>query len=128
MPPGKKSLARSEANRFHPARCDTIKSVVDHEMGHQIDKLIGARSDPKIIALFDDMQARGGIETQRLELSGYGGYSPTVTEKGKALGEFIAEGWAEYMNNPQPRPMAKAIGERLEELYNEKRRSGSLNV
>ncbi len=45
-----------------------------------------------------------------------------MTEKGKALGEFIAEGWAEYMNNPQPRPIVKAIGERLEELYDKKKK------
>ena len=33
--------------------------------------------------------------------------------------EMIAEGWSEYCNNPNPRPMAMEIGETIERLYAE---------
>ncbi|NCC95667.1 MAG: hypothetical protein EOM02_02395 [Synergistales bacterium] len=114
----KKTLDDGVRSAFHPSRCDTIKSVVDHEMGHQIDKLVGGSSDAKLVALFEDMKERGKAASAS-ELSIYGSYD---------VGEFIAEGWAEYMNSPYPRPTAKAIGERLEELYNGKKRRGTLNV
>ena len=33
------------------------------------------------------------------------------------IGEFIAEAWSEYCNNPSPRPIAKEIGDRILEVY-----------
>ena len=32
----------------------------------------------------------------------------------KNIGEFIAEGYAEYLNNPTPRDIARQIGEIIE--------------
>ncbi|MEG0614272.1 MAG: hypothetical protein RR540_00840 [Oscillospiraceae bacterium] len=34
--------------------------------------------------------------------------------------EMIAEAWAEYCNNPQPREIAKTIGEAIEAEYKKK--------
>ena len=34
--------------------------------------------------------------------------------------EFIAEAWAEYCNNSNPRPIAKTIGELIEKEYKDK--------
>jgi len=31
--------------------------------------------------------------------------------------EFIAEAWSEYCNNPEPRVLAKKIGELIESAY-----------
>ena len=33
------------------------------------------------------------------------------------IGEFIAEAWSEYCNNPKPRKIAKTVGDRIMELY-----------
>ena len=40
----KRLLPRSVETKFHPVGCDTIKSVIDHEMGHQIDYLTRVRT------------------------------------------------------------------------------------
>lgn len=37
----------------------------------------------------------------------------------KRYAEFIAEGWAEYCNNPKPRKVAKEIGQTVERRYAE---------
>jgi hypothetical protein len=37
----------------------------------------------------------------------------------KRYAEFIAEGWAEYCNNPKPRKVAKEIGQTVERRYTE---------
>ncbi|MDE5861969.1 MAG: hypothetical protein K2H28_07225 [Ruminococcus sp.] len=42
--------------KFPPQGCDTIKSVVDHEIGHQLDKLLGISEMQEIRALFDVME------------------------------------------------------------------------
>jgi len=34
--------------------------------------------------------------------------------------EFVSEAWAEYCNNPKPRPLAKKIGELIEKEYKRK--------
>ena len=35
----------------------------------------------------------------------------------KNVAEFIAEGWSEYITSPNPRSLAKAIGDRVMEIY-----------
>jgi hypothetical protein len=97
------SLKRSVANGWHPPGCDTVRSIVDHEMGHQLDTLVGAANAPAIRALWD--QGRDAV------VAGLSEYAA------KNIAELVAEGWAEYLNNPTPRPMARVIGEAIERLY-----------
>ena len=103
----KAALAYNVETKFHPVGCDTIRSVVDHELGHQLDDLLGLRTDPVILKLWNQDKA-----LLKDGLSGYG-------SKDKIY-EMIAEGWAEYLNNPNPRSIAKTIGERIERLYKDK--------
>ncbi|MFA5336483.1 MAG: phage minor capsid protein [Candidatus Omnitrophota bacterium] len=95
------SLEHGVKTKWHPVGCDKVKSVVDHEMGHQIDKLVGAKMDPDINHLFRDTMINGMMKD---DLSEYAE---------RDLGEFIAESWSEYMNNPTPRPIAQKVAERL---------------
>lgn len=44
-------------------------------------------------------------------LSNYGGHD---------IGEFIAESWCEYLCSPNPRKMAKAVGDRILKVYEAK--------
>lgn len=103
----KQALKINVATTFHPLGCDTIKSVVDHELGHELDKLLNLRHDPIIKNIYTTSMMGGKMEQ---ELSGYAK---------KSIAEFIAEAWAEFQNNTNTRAVAKAIGERI--LYFRKR-------
>jgi hypothetical protein len=100
----KASLSNDVKALFHPESCDTVKSIIDHEMGHEIDKLLKAKADPTVRKLYDSLAKSGKMKE---ELSGY---------SEKNIGEFIAEAWAEYQNNPKPRATARKVAERLLEL------------
>lgn len=84
-----------------PIGCDTPRSTVDHELGHEIDKLLGASEDSEIKKMFNEMLQCGKA---RDELSEY---------SEKNINEFIAECYSEYRNNPQPRKYAKNVYSRL---------------
>lgn len=103
------NLRADVASKFHPTGCDTVKSVLDHEMGHQLDKMLKLSSKANIQKLFD-------IRTQDQiteELSKYAWKNNNPNR----YSEFIAEAWAEYCNNQNPRPIAKEIGETIEREY-----------
>lgn len=98
---------------WKPLGCDTPGATVDHELGHQIAQITKAHDD----AFLRDMYSRFRKlnTTQRGEtLSGYAAES---------IHEFLAEGWAEFCNNPACRPLAKAIGNRLLALYRSRSQS-----
>jgi hypothetical protein len=95
---------------WHPEGVDTIKSVIDHEMGHLVtDSLRDAATSEEFINIYklaDNMP--GGIA---------GNVSTYATTN---AGEFFAEAWAEYKNNPSPRPIARMVGELLMKLGSRK--------
>ncbi|MDF2873339.1 MAG: hypothetical protein K0R22_22 [Sporomusa sp.] len=103
------SLKADVAGKFHPIGCDTVKSVLDHEMGHQLDKMLKLSSKENIQKLFD---ARTNDQITE-ELSKYAWKNNNPNR----YSEFIAEAWAEYCNNPNPRSIAKEIGETIEREY-----------
>lgn len=95
--------------KWKPAGCDTPRATVDHELGHQIARLTNAHNDADIQEMYSAFMSL--TNTQRGEaLSGYAGES---------IHEFIAEGWSEYRNNPNCRPLATNISNRLFDLYNQ---------
>lgn len=100
-----KGLRRSMEDKFHPPGCDTYKSVMDHELGHAIDYLLALRNDPEVRALWRNWSG------DKATLSGYAR---------KNIAEFIAEAWAEYVNNPAPRELATKIGEIINARYKAK--------
>lgn len=95
---------------FKPEGCDTPKATIDHELGHQIAHQVNAENDPYIKKAFEKFMTLSE-EKRRSVLSGYAG------KEGK-IGEFIAESWSEYRNNPQCRKLAKNISYRMIQLYN----------
>lgn len=102
-------MKESEVLAKHkPIGCDTPRATVDHELGHEIDKLVGASDDDYIISLYNQMIEDGNAEEV------LSGYSQTN------VSEFIAEAYSEYRNNPTPREYAVKVYERLVELYNER--------
>lgn len=95
--------------KWKPAGCDTPRATVDHELGHQIARLTNAHNDADIQEMYSNFI--GLTSAQRGDvLSGYAGES---------IHEFIAEGWSEYRNNTNCRPLAINISNRLFDLYSQ---------
>ncbi len=107
------SLANDVKSKWHPPGCGTLKAVFDHELGHEIDRLLGARTNVDFLKLFNQEQSQGKAHITEV-LSTYGS---------KNAAEFIAEAWSEYLNNKTPRPVAVAVGTLIKKLYAEKHQS-----
>jgi hypothetical protein len=107
----KEEKQHDEEERWAPVGCDTPKAVTDHEMGHEIDKLLDASSDVEIQRMYAQMM-EGNPEEQ---LSGY---------SAENVKEFIAEAYSEYKNNPNPRQIAVDVYNRLIELRDMKNDKG----
>ncbi len=111
------NLKNDIARKFHPIGCDTVKSILDHEIGHQLDKMLDLSNREAIRKLFDSRTQEQITE----DLSKYAWKNDNPNK----YGEFIAEAWAEYCNNPEPRPVAKAVGEEIERRYAEWKKANS---
>lgn len=97
----KSGLKHSLNTKFHPVGCDTVKSVFDYEFGHQLDYLLD----------ISDSQEFANIVNGKVSIETLSEYAL------KNRKETLAEAWAEYRNNPNPRPLAKEIGELIESKY-----------
>lgn len=106
----KASLAKDVASGFHPIGCAEIRSVVDHELAHQLDDLLDLHVDAEVLSVYKEALA-AGIKN---EVSIYAG---------KNVREFIAECWAESCNAAEPRAFAQRIERIVRERYS--RRFGS---
>lgn len=118
------SLKANVESKWHPIGCDTVKSIADHEYGHQLDRLLGLGSHPDVKAL--QTEAYGGVEGI------YTKHGASARAAQEAMGnavsryansnisEFIAEAWAEANNNPNPRPIAKRLAEIVRREYAQK--------
>lgn len=103
------SIKEDVVFKFHPQGCDTIRSILDHEIGHQIDDMLDLWDNVEIAKLFKSMTP--GEMTNKLSRYAWDN-SNRMTER-----EFVAEAWAEYVNNPEPREVARKVGEIIEEEY-----------
>lgn len=104
------SLTNDVKSKWHPPGCGTLKAVFDHELGHEIDRLLGLRSNADFVKLYREETAKG--------LTHIGDCLSRYAQKNEA--EFIAEAWSEYLNNETPRPIAAAVGTLIKKLYTEK--------
>ncbi len=101
----KEGLKSSVLSGYHPPGCDTVKSIVDHEIGHQLDDLLGLYKDAEVVALFNQLRQQSAVNS---EVSGYAN---------KNIREFIAECWSEFRNSESPRSIATQIGRILRARY-----------
>lgn len=123
--------AESVARKSMPAGT-TAHSVVVHEMGHAIDWYVSYATmdaykvrwdvDRASIRMWNnDIRAgrRKGTPMTgasiRDGLSRYAGSKPS---------EYLAEGFSEYLTSPNPRPMARSIGRRVETYIRKAERAG----
>lgn len=103
------SIKEDVVFKFHPQGCDTIRSILDHEIGHQIDDMLDLWDNVEIAKLYRSMTP--GEMTNKLSRYAWDN-SNRIKER-----EFVAEAWAEYVNNPEPREVARKVGEIIEEEY-----------
>jgi hypothetical protein len=82
---------------FHPPGSTTFEGIIDHEFGHQLNDKYGLDKDETINTLYAGLSA-GNIK------SGLSEYACMNQ------GEFVAESWTEYLNNQNPRPISRFIG------------------
>ncbi|MBD5473661.1 MAG: hypothetical protein HDR20_12450 [Lachnospiraceae bacterium] len=92
---------------YHPQGCDSVRSIFDHEFGHQLDFAFGLRSNEEIKNLWSGF---GGKTERSLAVSSYGAEN---------IKEFIAEAYAEYVNSEKPRQTALTIGSIIEGKVNQ---------
>lgn len=102
----KSVLAHDMENGFHPEGCDSVRFVVDHELGHQLDDLLELRTSEDFKDILREVLGAGGNVGE--DLSRYAATAPAET---------IAEAWGEYLNNENPRELAQKIGNLIESKY-----------
>ena len=106
------------SKKYHPVGCDTFKSTIDHEFGHVIDKSYGITKDMTGCI----SKGRGVVYIKGSDHGFEGAFNGEEVENGLSeyakedVREFVAEAWAEFKNNPNPRPIAKAVGMKIETL------------
>lgn len=112
------SLLKSDLSaKFHPEKCDTVKSVFDHELGHKLDALLNLSHNAAFLKIYNDVISRGE-QYVKDNLSGYAYNMDSMKKQNyTSQKEFIAEAWSEYLNNPTPRPIASSIGKLIEAEY-----------
>lgn len=100
-----KEATNSVLKKFHPHKTDSVKAIVDHEIAHIIDMVLDSDElvlSRSVTGVINTAYTSRPMAKMRKELSEYARESPA---------EMLAEGWAEYLNNPNPRPLAREIGE-----------------
>lgn len=111
-----KSYEDDVAAGFHPQGTNW-KSIFTHEIGHQASNIIFSDEFPGFVH-----EVKGVTEfcndvmrwtLQRAGTSNVAGELSVYATKNSR--EFFAEAFSEYMDSPNPRPIAKAFGEVLQE-------------
>lgn len=104
-----KALQADVKKKHHPEGCNTIKSAVDHEIGHQLDALLCIREMQEIKDIYEIANIDKTTMTQNLSGYSFG-----------RINETIAEAWSEYRNNTSPRYVAKSIGDIIKKEYDKR--------
>ncbi|MBN1469531.1 MAG: minor capsid protein [Fusobacteriaceae bacterium] len=102
-------LKKGVLSKFYPEGCETINYILDHELGHEIDNLLFISDLDEIKNLFSSMsndEITSGLST----------YAWNNSNR-NPIREFVAEAWAEYLNNKKPRQIASTVGKIIEEEY-----------
>ena len=94
-------------NGWHPKGCETVDSVIHHELGHKLFDIVGGSKYYQKIANIFSSTDYAKIEK---------GLSKYATEN---IDEFVAEAWAEFKSSPTPRAIAKKVGNLIEKALAE---------
>lgn len=120
-PPGRQGIVWNEKFKdsknfdytvgFHPEGATSLKAICDHEFGHQIEHYI--KDAKKQSNSYNELKSWYRTLTREQIKDELSRYATTN------MAEWIAEGYAEFKNNKNCRPMAKKIGILLTAAYKE---------
>lgn len=105
----KQTLEYNVSIGYHPLGCDDTDSIVYHEIGHLLDRTLNVSDSAEFAALKKEYAPAKIAEG----LSRYAAYNAQ---------EMLAEGFAEYRCNKNPRPLARKIGELIDAASDRKNR------
>lgn len=107
-------LKRCVELKWHPEGCDTHKSVLDHEFGHSVWYKLGLDK----VAVGDGRFVQSPLQeyiSRFMRSSTKNDIKEALSEYAATnQSEFFAEAFAEYLNNPNPREVARKVGELLD--------------
>ncbi len=106
-----RNIECGEMAGFHPQGCKTVKYVIDHELGHMMDRLTGIEKCRE----FKDLMSKHDLYSLSKGLSNY-----CVSDGTIHYPEVIADAYAEFCNNPKPREIASSIGHLIVTKYFDK--------
>ena len=105
-------LIRDVESGWHPLGTGTVKATVDHELGHVLYNKIPYEKMIEIQRVMEPAKYRGMLGDVPINIG-----KDLSRYAEESFSEVVAEAWAEYCNNPNPRPLAKAIGDIIEDVY-----------
>ena len=100
----------SEITGFHPIGCSTVKSIIDHEIGHLFDFVLNISSSSE----YRQFISQYTVSQISKELAKY----PVMEGKIDHY-EVVAEAYSEFCNNKKSRKIANFIGLLIIKKYNE---------
>lgn len=103
-----KNLEYGEKAGHSPKGCNSIKSIIEHEIGHLLDYQLGISSCRE----FKRMLKQYDVQYLYDNLSHYCVMNNIISER-----EVVAEAYSEYCNNPSPREIAMMVGTLIEKCY-----------
>lgn len=107
-------------NKYHPIGTNNPKGIADHEFGHALWHRLGMdgpqQKGSELAKYVMDYMKTHSKQSIKENLSYYANTGP---------GEFFAEAFSELKNNPNPRPVARQIGQLLDaEIKRQKLKNG----
>lgn len=103
------SIEQSIQINYLPQGTAKVRSVLDHEIGHQIDTMLGISKTKQMQELFNSFSFDD--ITSKLSRYAWNNSNP------EPIREFVAEAWSEYVNSETPRTIAKQVGQIIEREY-----------
>jgi hypothetical protein len=107
-------IKRGRKTKWFAEGSEDFSYIIIHEYGHAIDELIEFRQDPDFEAIYQREHAKG-LSSLSERLSVYGATAGNKPQHRRH--EMIAESWAEFTTSPEPRELAKEIGELMVKKY-----------
>lgn len=103
-----KNLEYGEKVGHSPRGCNSVKSIMEHEIGHLFDFMLQVSTSKEYRHFIKTVTA----DQVYNELSHYAVHNGLILDR-----EVVAEAYSEYHNNPQPRAIASFIGSLIDKMY-----------